>query len=171
MKESAMASPTYDLLTATFGKILPNLKAILSKAEDDSQARKIDPKVLLHARLAPDMLSLKRQVQIATDTAKGAMARLAGVEVPSWEDNEQSFADLQQRLDKTIDYVESFDAPQFDGAESRDIELKFPQVTINFSGREYVANFVLPNFYFHVTTAYDILRHNGVPLGKRDFLG
>jgi uncharacterized protein len=165
-----MATTTYDILTAAFSKMLPNLNGILAKAEADAEARKIDPQVFLQARLAPDMLPLTAQIQIATDTAKGAMARLAGVEMPRWPDDEQSFAELRARIDKAIDYVASFSAEQFDGAETRAIELKFPNVTLNFTGREYLFNFVVPNFYFHVTTAYGILRHNGVALGKPDYL-
>jgi len=166
-----MANQTYDLTTSLFLKTLPNLKSILSKAESDAQERKIDPQVFLQARLAPDMLAFTRQIQIVTDTVKGAMARLAGVDVPSWEDNEKTFADLRARVDKAIDYVKSFKEAQFEGAETRQVELKFPNATLTFKGKDYLLNFVLPNFYFHVTTAYAILRHNGVPLGKRDYLG
>ena len=166
-----MANQTYDLTTSLFLKTLPNLNSILSKAESDAQERKIDPQVFLQARLAPDMLAFTRQIQIVTDTVKGAMARLAGVDVPSWEDNEKTFADLRARVDKAIDYVKSFKEAQFEGAETRQVELKFPNATLTFKGKDYLLNFVLPNFYFHVTTAYAILRHNGVPLGKRDYLG
>jgi hypothetical protein len=149
--------------------MLPNLKAILSKAEADAEARKIDPQVFLDARLAPDMFAFTRQVQIVTDQVKGGMARLAGVDVPSWEDNEKSFTDLRARVDKAIDYMKTFKESQFEGAETRAIELKFPQATLNFTGKDYLLKFVLANFYFHMTAAYAILRHNGVPLGKRDF--
>jgi hypothetical protein len=164
-----MANFSYDLMTPVFSQMLLNLKAILSKAEADAEARKIDPQVFLHARLAPDMFALTRQVQVATDQVKGGMARLAGVDVPSWEDNEKSFAELRARVDKAIDYMKTFKESQFDGAETRAIELKFPQATLNFTGKDYLLKFVLPNFYFHITVAYAILRHNGVPLGKRDF--
>ena len=166
-----MTIDTYGLMTGTFPRMLPNLKAILSKAEGDAQARKIEPQVLLQARLAPDMFDLTRQIQIVTDTVKGAFARLAGTEVPKWDDNEKSFAELRDRVTKTIDYMQMFEPVQFEGAETRKIELKFPQVTFEFVGRDYLLNFVLPNFYFHYTAAYAILRHNGVPLGKGDFLG
>jgi hypothetical protein len=166
-----MANQTYDVMTSTFTKMLPNLKAILSKAEADAQARKIDPQVFLQARLAPDMFTLTRQIQITTDQVKGGMARLAGVDLPAWEDREATFADLQARVDKAIAYVKTFKAAQYEGAETRKVELKFPNATLTFSGRDYLYGFVLPNFYFHMTTAYAILRHNGVPLGKRDFTG
>ena len=166
-----MANQTYDVLTSVFNKMLPNLKTIIAKAEADAQARKIEPQVFLQGRLAPDMLPFTVQIQIVTDNVKGAMARLAGADVPRWEDNEKTFAELRARVDKTIDYVKTFKPEQFEGAESRSIELKFPNVTLNFTGRDYIYNFVIPNFYFHATTAYAILRHSGVPLGKRDYLG
>jgi hypothetical protein len=166
-----MANPTYDLMTSIFSKMLPNLKAILSKAEADAQARKIDPQVFLQARLAPDMLPFTRQIQIATDQVKGAMGRLAGAQVPTWEDNEKTFEELRARVDKASAYVKTFKPAQFEGAETRPVELKFPNATLNFVGKDYLLYFVLPNFYFHMTTAYAILRHNGVQLGKRDFVG
>jgi hypothetical protein len=170
-KESMLANQAYDVMTATFTRMLPNLRTILSKAEADAKARKIDPQVLLQARLAPDMFALTRQVQIVTDQVKGGLARLSGSEVPSWEDKEATFADLMARVDKAIAYVKTFKPAQFEGAEARTVELKFPNATFTFNGRDYLFNFVLPNFYFHMTTAYAILRHNGVQLGKRDFTG
>ena len=166
-----MSNQTYDLLIPIFTRMLPNLKAILEKAQEDAEARKIDPQVFLQARLAPDMFALARQVQITTDQVKGGLARLAGAEVPKWDDNEKTFGELCARVDKALDYTKTFEPAQFDGAETRDIELKFPQATLTFKGRDYLLNFVLPNFYFHLTAAYAILRHNGVPLGKRDFVG
>jgi uncharacterized protein len=166
-----MANLTYELLSSTFTKMLPNLKEILSKAEADAERRKIDPKVFLEARLAPDMFALTRQVQIVTDQVKGGLARLSGSEVPNWPDDEKTFADLRARVDKAIDYTKTFSAAQFEGAETRQVELKFPQATFTFTGRDYLLNFVVPNFYFHMTAAYAILRHNGVPIGKGDFLG
>jgi uncharacterized protein len=166
-----MANPTYDLMTSVFSKMLPNLKAIVAKGEADAEARKIDPQVFLQARLAPDMLPFVRQIQIATDQVKGGMGRLAGVEVPSWPDDEKSFPEVQARIDKALDYMRTFKPEQYEGAEARAVELKFPQGTLSFNGKDYLLNFVLPNFYFHMTTAYAILRHNGVPLGKRDFVG
>jgi hypothetical protein len=166
-----MANQTYDLMTSVFSKMLPNLKAIVAKGEADAAARKVDPQVFLQARLAPDMLPFVRQIQIATDQVKGGMGRLAGVDVPSWPDDEKTFAEVQARVDKAISYMNTFKPEQYEGAETRAVELKFPQGTLSFNGKDYLLNFVLPNFYFHMTTAYAILRHNGVPLGKRDFVG
>ena len=150
---------------------LANLSAILDKALLSAESRHFDAAVLLQARLAPDMFPLIRQVQIVTDTAKGCGARLAGVEIPSYPDTETGFDELQQRLAKTISFLQGLPPAQFDGSEARDIVMKFPNQTLNFTGQDYLQYFVLPNFYFHLTTAYDILRHNGVPLGKGDYLG
>lgn len=166
-----MTIDTYDLLSATSSKMLPNVKAILNKAEADAETRKIEPQVFLQARLAPDMFDFTRQVLIVTDLIKGGFARLAGIEVPKWEDNEKSFEELRARVDKTLEYAQTFKRAQYEDAEARKIELVFPQGTLEFVGRDYLLNFVLPNFYFHLTMAYAILRHNGVALGKRDFLG
>jgi hypothetical protein len=170
-QELTLAINTFDLLTATFSQMLPALKNVLAKAEASCTARKIDPNVLLTARLAPDMFDLTRQVQIATDQVKGGMARLAGAESPSWPDDEASFAELIARVDKALAFSKQFSAGQYDEAETRKIELKFPNASFEFVGREYLLGFVLPNFYFHMTAAYAILRHNGVDIGKRDFLG
>jgi uncharacterized protein len=150
---------------------LDNLSAILKKAEDHAAARKIDPAVLLAARLFPDMFPLTRQVLIAADFAKGVPARLAGVEVPKYEDNEKTFAELQARIAKTKDFVMSLTAAQIDGSEERNIELTIGGSPMTFKGEAYLTGFGLPNFYFHSATAYGILRHNGVELGKRDFIG
>ena len=150
---------------------LTNLQAILGKAEAHAAEKQIDPSVFTTARLAPDMLPLTRQVYIATDTAKGCAARLANVEAPKYEDVEQTFDELHARLQKTIDYLKEFNAQQIDGSEERVITLKMRLGPIEFSGMSYLLGFVLPNFFFHVTTAYDILRHNGVELGKLDYLG
>jgi hypothetical protein len=147
------------------------LSAILDKAEAHAGNRKIDPEVLLNYRLAPDMLPLVRQIQIAADLAKGAAARLAGVEVPKHDDTEKSFADLKARLAKTVAFVQSFKPSDIDGSEDRDINLTLGENTMKFEGKGYLVHFVMPNFYFHCTTAYDILRHCGVELGKRDFIG
>jgi hypothetical protein len=166
-----MSALAYDVMSSTFNKMLPSLKKILARAEADATARKIDPRVFLEARLAPDMFTLTRQVQIATDQVKGGMSRLAGAEVPSWPDNEASFADLASRIDKALAHVTLFKPAQYEGFEGRKIELKFPNVTLEYTGKDYLLGHVLPNFYFHMTTAYAILRHNGVALGKRDFLG
>jgi hypothetical protein len=151
--------------------MLSSLDKVLTKAEADTETRKIDPLVFVNGRLAPDMLPFVRQVQIMTDGAKGCASRLAGQEPPKWADEEKSFADLHERIAKTIAHLKSFEPAQFDGAETRSVELKFPNATFNFTGKDYFLNFVVPNFYFHYTTAYAILRHNGVPIGKGDFLG
>lgn len=166
-----MAISIYDLTVPVFSKMIPAFQGVLAKAAADAEARNIDPEVFLRGRLAPDMFDFTRQVQIVTDQVKGGLARLAGVEVPSWEDNETSFAELDERLANTLAYAKSFEPGQFEGAESRHIELSFPGVTFTFNGQDYLLNFVLPNFYFHMTTAYGILRHNGVLIGKADYLG
>lgn len=151
---------------------LGNLSAILDKAAAHAEARKIDPAVLINARLFPDMYALARQVQIVSDTAKGAGARLAGVEIPSYADTETTFAELTQRLDRTIDFLRTIAPVQIDGQEARAITLPTrSRGDLHFTGESYLLNFVLPNFYFHISTAYAILRHNGVELGKLDYLG
>ncbi len=160
----------YGFSAPTFARMLKNLSAMLGKAEAHAKAHKIEPETLLQARLAPDMFPLIRQVQIATDHAKGAMARLAGQAPEAFNDTETSFADLQARIAKTIALVEAFKPEQLQGAERREITLKLRIDERKFSGIDYLNTWALPNFYFHVTTAYDILRHNGVELGKRDFL-
>jgi hypothetical protein len=149
---------------------LSNLAHILKKGEAHAEAKKIEPAVLLGARLFPDMYPLTRQVQIATDMSKGAAARLAGLEIPSYEDNETTFAELQARIEKTLAFICSVTPAQFEGAEKRNIELMVRKHKMEFSGQDYLLKWVMPNVYFHVTTAYDILRHNGVELGKPDFL-
>jgi hypothetical protein len=161
----------YDQLVPVFSHMLGQLDKVLTKGEADAEARKIDPQVFVNGRLAPDMLPLTRQIQILTDQAKGGSSRLAGLEPPKWADEEKSFADLHARIAKTIAHLKTFKPEQFEGAETRTIELKFPQRTFSFSGKDYFLKFVIPNFYFHYTTAYAILRHNGVPVGKADFLG
>ena len=161
----------YQASVPRFASTLRNLSAILDKAQAHAEARKIDPLVLTGSRLYPDMLALARQVQIACDNAKGAVARLAGFEVPKHEDTEQTIADLKARIAKTLEFVESFKPAQIDGSEERDISLKLGAREVQWQGMQYLLGFALPNFYFHVVTAYDILRHNGVELGKRDFLG
>ena len=166
-----MAITLYDQLVPVFSKMLTNLDKVLTKAESDAEKRKIDPQVLVNGRLAPDMLPLVRQVQIMSDQAKGGASRLAGQEPPKWTDEESSFADLHARIARTVAHLQTFTPSSFDGAETRAIELKFPFGTLNFSGKDYFLGFVVPNFYFHYTTAYAILRHNGAPIGKTDFLG
>jgi uncharacterized protein len=161
----------YQASVPVFVRGLKNLSGILHKGATDAAERKIDPTVFLTARLAPDMYPFTRQVQIASDHAKGATARLAGVEVPKFEDVEKSFEELQQRLTRVTEFIQTFDAGEFDGSEEREISLPVGARTLTFPGQTYLLNFALPNFYFHATTAYDILRHNGVGIGKRDFIG
>jgi hypothetical protein len=162
-----MPALTIDIFTHTLG----NLSAILEKGTALAAAKKFDSAVLVTARLAPDMLPLARQVQIACDTAKKGAARLAGVEAPPFEDNEKTIEELRTRIAKTIDYLKTLPASAFEGAEERDIKVPAGERTLEFKGLAYVQRWILPNLFFHVTTAYNILRHNGVEIGKRDFLG
>ena len=166
-----MTISMYAASAPRFAAMLRNLDAILAKAQAYAVAKKIEPSVLLAARLFPDMLPLTKQVQIASDHAKGAVARLAGAEVPKYEDTEQSFEELQARLAKTIAFVESFDAGQIDGSEDREITLKMGPREMSYKGMPYLLDVAWPNFYFHMVTAYNILRHNGLEIGKRDYLG
>ncbi len=152
-------------------KTLSNLRNLLEKATAHAEAKKIDPAVLINSRLYPDMFPLSRQIQIATDMAKGAASRLAGLEAPSYEDNEATFPELIARLDKTIALLESFKPQDIDGTEDRTITLHMRDRTLTFKGLPYLIDYVLPNVYFHTTTAFAILRHNGVEIGKKDFLG
>lgn len=154
-----------------FTTLLGALSGVLDKGAAFCAARKIEPAVLVGARLAPDMFPLSRQVQIASDMAKGCVARLAGTEVPVWEDTEKTFPELKERIARTIAYLESFKPEQIDGSEAREITLKMGGTPVTFAGQRYLIGFVIPNFAFHCTTAYAILRHNGVEVGKRDFLG
>ena len=154
-----------------FVRMLGNLLAWLDKAEAHAAARKFEPNVLLAVRLAPDMLPFVRQIQIACDAAKFGVARLAGVEAPKFEDNEASFAELRERIRKTIDYVQSVPAAQVDGNEDKEVTVPRRDGPMVIKGEPYLRHFVLPNFFFHVTTAYALLRHNGVELGKSDYLG
>ena len=160
----------YQASAPRFANALKNLSAILDKAQAHAEAKKIEPAVLLQSRLYPDMFPLLRQIQIASDSAKGPVARLAGVEVPKYEDTEETIADLKARLAKTIDFVSSIKPAQIDGSEEKNIHLKLGPREVDYKGMQYLLGFALPNFYFHVTTAYDILRHNGVEIGKRDFI-
>jgi hypothetical protein len=166
-----MSLSMYQASVPAFLRMLNNLSAILDKAEAYAGNRKIDPEVLLNYRLAPDMFPFIRQVQIAADLAKGAAARLAGLEMPKHEDAEKTFADLKARIAKTVTFVQTLKPNDIDGSEGRDITLTLGEHTMSFKGQPYLLHFVLPNFYFHGTTAYDILRHCGVELGKRDFIG
>ena len=166
-----MSLSMYQATIPAFVQMLNNLSAILDKAGAHAQSRQIDPEVLLSYRLAPDMLPFVRQLQIAADLAKGAAARLADVEVPKHDDTGKTLGDLKARLAKTATFVQSFKPTDIDGSEDRDINLKLGEHTMSFKGQPYLVHFALPNFYFHCTTAYDILRHCGVELGKRDFIG
>ena len=161
----------YDVSVPVFSERLRALAIVLTKAEANATERKIDPQVFLTARLAPDMLTFTKQVQIATDHAKGAPSRPASREVPRYEDNEASFAELQARIAKTRDYLATFKPAEFEGSEERSVMLKIGGNDIEFKGQKYLLDVAMPNFYFHITTAYAIMRHNGVPLGKGNFLG
>ena len=166
-----MAISMYQASVPVFVKTLGNLAAILDKGAAFAAARKIEPSVLLTYRLAPDMLNLTHQVQIAADHAKRAAARLAGIEPPVYEDNEASFVDLKARIDKTIAFINTLKQAQIDGSEAREITLKIGGGSKTLSGQTYLLHNALPNFFFHVTTAYAILRHCGVDVGKKDFIG
>ncbi|HEY0561800.1 MAG TPA: DUF1993 domain-containing protein [Methylophilus sp.] len=161
----------YELSLTPLKRALNNLSNLLKKGEAYAIAKEVDPSVLLNARLFVDMYPLTRQVQIATDMSKGAAARLAGVEIPKYEDNETSFAELQARIAKTIAFLDSIEAEQLEGSETKPVTITIRKVDLTFTGLDYVLKWVMPNVYFHVTTSYNILRHNGVALGKSDFLG
>ena len=154
-----------------FARMLTNLVAWLDKAEAHALAKKFEPSVYMTARLAPDMLPLPKQIQIACDGAKFCIARLAGVDGPKFDDNETTLDELRQRVKKTIDYVLSVPAAQIDGTDAKDISVPRRDGAIVMKGEAYLKHFAMPNFFFHVTTTYDLLRHNGVELGKMDFLG
>lgn len=166
-----MSSNLHQASVGVFVQYLTSLSTILAKAAAHAEAKKIDPAVFVNARIAPDMFPLARQVQIATDHAKGASARLAGVEVPSFTDTESTFPELQQRITKTLDFIKTLKPAQFDGAADRDVTLTLAGQKHTWKGNIYLSHFALPNFFFHATTTYNILRHNGVEVGKRDFLG
>jgi len=166
-----MKSSMYQSSVPTCMRSLTNLAAILEKAAAHAEARKIEPAALLTARLFPDMLPLTKQIQLATDTATGGVARLAGADVPVFENSESSFPDLIARARKAVQYLQSIKPEQLDGSEDKTISWQTRSTTKSMQGHPYVFNHVLPNLFFHVTTAYAILRHNGVELGKMDFLG
>jgi hypothetical protein len=167
----SMSISMYDFSIPVIMRGLNNLSAILDKAAAHAAARKFDSVVLAQARLFPDMHPLVRQVQFVCDTAKGAAGRLAGIEVPKHEDNEVTFADLKARIAKTLDFVRSVTAAQLKDAETRSIEIKFPNGAWKFTAISYLTDFVLPNFYFHESMMYALLRKSGVDIGKGDFLG
>ncbi len=166
-----MTISMYQASVPAFIRMLGNLKGILEKGAAHAEAKKFDPAVLINSRLYPDMFPLSRQVQIATDNAKGCPSRLAGIDPPKYEDTESTFPELYARIDKTIAFLKTFKPDQIDGSEEKPIMLSTPRGILNFRGQTYLLDFVLPNFHFHVTTAYNILRHNGVELGKTDYLG
>lgn len=167
-----MTSALYIASIPVFTQMLGGLHEVLNKAEAHAADKKIDPNALLQARLFPDMFPLLRQVQVATDFAKSVSARLAGVEVPKLDDSEQSFADLQARIATVLDFIDGLDAALFDAAATREIvsQAGTPKEK-RFTGQSYLFNYGLPHFFFHVTTAYAILRHNGVEVGKKDYIG
>jgi hypothetical protein len=166
-----MSISMYAASVPVFTRLLKNLRGVLEKGAAHAAARKIDPAVLVQGRLFPDMFPLSRQVQIASDTAKGCAARLAGVEVPKFEDTETTFPELLARIDKTLGFLKTLQPAQIDGSEERKVTLQMRTGPREFDGLNYLLHFATPNFYFHCATAYNILRHNGVELGKPDFLG
>ncbi|KQN78661.1 UNVERIFIED_ORG: hypothetical protein JN05_01889 [Zoogloea ramigera] len=161
----------YSASIPAFKQILNSLHNILGKAEAHIADKKIDPNALLQYRLFPDMLPFTRQVQIACDFAKGAAARLGGLDVPSYDDKEVTFAELKQRIEKTLAYIDSVPQDAIEGSETRAITTGSGEKTKHFTGQTYLFHYALPHFYFHATTAYDILRHNGVEVGKKDYIG
>ena len=166
-----MSASLYDFTVPAFSRALTNLLNQLDKAHAHATSKKVDFKAFADARLIADMLPLTSQIQIATDNAKGVVARLTGIDPPKYEDTEKTYEELRARVAKTLDFVGGVKREQFAGAETREVVLKFPSVTLKFNGLDYVTKFALPNFYFHVTMAYTLLRKNGVELGKPDFLG
>lgn len=166
-----MTLSMYQASVPVFIRMLGNLRLLLEKGAAYAEARKFDSTALPDARLFPDMFPLSRQVQIATDNAKGCAARLAGIESPKFEDSERTIPELIGRIDKTLAFLKTLQAAQIDGSEERPITLQLRSGALNFDGQSYLLHFALPNFYFHVTTAYNLLRHNGVEIGKPDFLG
>ena len=166
-----MTLSMYSASIPVFKQILNSLSAILDKADALVSEKKMDPNALLQFRLFPDMLPFVRQIQIAADFAKGAAARLAGVAVPAYEDNEQSFAELKARIGKTLAFIDSLPQSQIEDSAERAISTGSGEKTKHFTGKTYLLHYALPHFYFHATTAYDILRHNGIDIGKKDFIG
>jgi len=152
-------------------KMLGNLEAILDKAITHTTARKIDEAAFVDARLFPDMFTFARQIRVATDMAKGAGARLAGIEIPKFDDNEKTLGELKARLRRAIDFLKTLTSAQIDGSEERAITLTIGGNTLNFKGLDYLLNWALPNFYFHIATSYNLLRHGGVEIGKMDYIG
>ena len=166
-----MTISMYQACVPVFKRLLTNVGTMLEKAEQHAEQRKIDPNALLTARLAPDMYHLIKQVQVASDLAKGCAARLAGIDPPKFEDTEATFGELKARIAKTTAFLDTLKPSQIDGSEEKSIELQFPGRTFNFKGLDYLLGFGTPNVYFHVSMVYAILRHNGLDLGKADFIG
>ena len=167
-----MSLSIHDATVPVLARVLTNVANIIEKGRLHAESEKLDPAVLLGMRLYPNMFAFTRQVQVVSDTAKGCLARLAAVEAPKYEDTEASFVDLKARVDKTLAYVVGFKPQQLEGADSRAVVLKFPNSTLSFkTGWDYLLSFALPNIYFHSSMAYAILRHNGVELGKMDYVG
>jgi len=166
-----MSISMYQASIPQFSKMLTNLSHILKKGEEFASAKSLDSKALVEGRLAPDMFPLSKQVQVACDQVKNGMARLAGVEPPKFEDNETTFAQLQDRIAKTISFANSLKPEQIDGTEAKEIKFSIKEWSFEFIGEQYLLTWIIPNFYFHVTTAYDMLRHQGVEIGKSDYLG
>ena len=166
-----MTLSMYQASVPVFLRTLAALSGILDKAAAHAAQRKIEPSVLLNARLFPDMFTFLRQVQLTADFAKGAGARLAGIDVPKFADTESTFDELKTRIAKTLDFLKTLTPAQIDGSENRDITIPIGGQPQSFKGQPYLLHFALPNFFFHATTAYDILRHCGVEVGKRDFIG
>jgi len=165
-----MTLSMYHASAPRFANTLKNLSTILDKAQAHCEAKKIDPLAITSFRLFPDMFPFNRQIYIATDTAKGAVARLAGIEIPKYDDVEQTIAELKARLARTVDFVMSVPAAKIEGSADKDIAMKAGGKDVVFKGAQYLLGHAYPNFYFHCATAYNILRHNGIEVGKRDFL-
>lgn len=166
-----MTVSLYDVSVPVFTRMLTNLLAIMDKAEANAAERKFDTIVLVNARLAPDMIPFRGQIMIATDHVKGCVSRLAGREVPSWPDTEETFAELRARITKTLDLAATITPKDLEGSETRQVTIKVGGNDLTMAGLDYLTQRAMPNFYFHVTTAYAILRANGVPIGKRDYIG
>jgi hypothetical protein len=166
-----MTFSMYSASAPVFKQILTSLAAIIDKAEAHAAEKKIDPSALLQARLFPDMFPFARQVQVAADFAKGASARLAGVDVPSYDDTEQTFAELKARVLKTLAFIDSLPQDGIEASAQRDITTGSGEKAKQWKGQVYLMHYALPHFFFHATTAYDILRHSGVEIGKKDFIG
>jgi hypothetical protein len=166
-----MSLSMYQISVPVFIRGFSILSSLIAKAEAYAQEKKIDPSVLVNARLAPDMLPFSGQIQRASDTSKATIGRLTDVKTPSFPDEETSFADLKMRIANTVAFLEELDASVLDSSDTREVTLSFGPNKAHLGGHDYMLKFALPNFFFHITTAHDILRHNGVPIGKLDYLG